>query len=592
MANFLTQAGINPDKLNLAPLANPRNIGALETYFSQVGNLGLNPETIEAYVQPLVPRFDDQGQLLSDLAPEGHGEAFHQLVASGRILDFIDENVSAKDEPIIYTWNVDNLGGGFDENFLVALGYFIHLRNKKGIDQLIEGAARPKGEAGAGGGLVAWKRGKLGRAQIHIDERGQSIDHGVSQEGLLLNTNSQFTSLSLLYKIYGSKRTFLEIKKIKDENVRREKLRNLADEGRRRFPGLARKRPTSDGRLGTVVETFMGDATIDKPPKGRVKSEAIQVGSIVDAEAGNIAIEDVGFFPNKDFSDMAARNESIKRRVAHATKGQLISSRGKEVIQQASKGFGAEDSISKQSTVSTAAGFGFINNTPREQTVHEVNKVLANRTSSDTQLTEAGIVVVRASQANPENINTLIGFAASSAQKGVLVVQDNGSAGSAFVAAMQQELAKFKAYGVRDRIHFLHLQGTPFNEKIHSLLTNGEQGQGVLGVMAGQLGIKGDIANHVVVISPEAIEGAWTLKLDLNTLTPDIAARRLDVASYLGLEAASLAFNVSGNTLLNQVMDVNAERRQIRVNFEAMGNAELTRLSEQLRAQLSVLIAA
>ena len=71
-----------------------------------------------------------------------------------------------------------------------------------------------------------------------------------------------------------------------------------------------------------------------------------------------------------------------------------------------------------------------------------------------------------------------------------------------------------------------------------------------------------------------------------------MAARRLDVASYYGLRAAGFRFDLAGALLDRQIIDVNQGNQQLQINFDALGDAELLRISDQLRAQLSVIVSA
>ncbi|MDR3112851.1 MAG: UTP--glucose-1-phosphate uridylyltransferase, partial [Endomicrobium sp.] len=80
--------------------------------------------------------------------PWGHGEYFHQLIASGEFLYMLLNGID-----FITVKNVDNYAAKFDEQYLMELGYLIELKEKEGVDGLFEVSEKSPGLKGGDWGV-------------------------------------------------------------------------------------------------------------------------------------------------------------------------------------------------------------------------------------------------------------------------------------------------------------------------------------------------------------------------------------------------------------------------------------------------------
>lgn len=88
--------------------------------------------------------------LPNEKTPLGHGEFFHQMVASGDLLRHIDRGVRA-----IYVRNIDNAPATLDSDWLVMLGMFLE------NDLDFQAEVSPRAPGMKGGALIKTKQGQL-----------------------------------------------------------------------------------------------------------------------------------------------------------------------------------------------------------------------------------------------------------------------------------------------------------------------------------------------------------------------------------------------------------------------------------------------
>ena len=127
--------------------------------------------------------------------PLGHGEYFHQMVASGKLLKFIESGTKW-----IYVRNIDNYSGKFDKLWLRALGWFLD----QGLDFVPEVSPRSPGQKG--GGLIVME--DTGDHQlvedpnllVTTDDQGKpKVD---PKDNYWINNAAGFVSLTYIIDIY------------------------------------------------------------------------------------------------------------------------------------------------------------------------------------------------------------------------------------------------------------------------------------------------------------------------------------------------------------------------------------------------------
>ncbi len=145
--NYGMQEGvvtIENQELGVQYIGTPKDT---ETLLKSAAKYGITPARAEEMrrrsreVKQAILEGDYEAVVLpGEEAPTGHGEFFHQMVASGRLLQYFREGVQW-----MTVRNIDNAAGTFDNGFLVALDYFL----KNDLDFLGEVVPRAGQKGGA-----------------------------------------------------------------------------------------------------------------------------------------------------------------------------------------------------------------------------------------------------------------------------------------------------------------------------------------------------------------------------------------------------------------------------------------------------------
>lgn len=207
------------------------------------------------------------GCALSVPKPGGHGEFLHQMVSSGTLRRLLRRGVR-----YLSVRNIDNVGGLLDERWLVILGRMI-ARARRFV---VEVSRRPDGPAGKGGALIVRPGGDF---QIAEDPAfaGTGIDPRASY---YINNATAILHADYLFRIYETSAEEIEA-------ASPERLAEIADRGRRKFPALIDVKPVrlASGRIAGafVRETNLWESTGVERGLG---VDAAGVLSVKDVEAG------------------------------------------------------------------------------------------------------------------------------------------------------------------------------------------------------------------------------------------------------------------------------------------------------------------
>jgi hypothetical protein len=199
--------------------------------------------------------------------PAGHGEFLHQLVSSGTLGRLLRGGVR-----FVSVRNVDNVGGLFDERWLVILGRMI----EAGTRFTVEVSRRPDGPAGKGGALIVRPNGDF---QIAEDPAfaGTGVDPRASY---YINNATAILRVDYLFRIYETSTEEILV-------ATPPELARIAERGRGKFPALIDVKPVqlASGRvIGAFVrETNLWESTGVEPNLG---VDAAGVLSVKDVEEG------------------------------------------------------------------------------------------------------------------------------------------------------------------------------------------------------------------------------------------------------------------------------------------------------------------
>jgi UTP--glucose-1-phosphate uridylyltransferase len=199
--------------------------------------------------------------------PAGHGEFLHQMVSTGTLGRLAERGVR-----YVSIRNIDNVGGLLDERWLVILGRMIEDARRF----VVEVSRRPDGPAGKGGALIVRPNGEF---QIAEDPAfsGTGID---PRSSYYINNATAILHVDYLLRIYET-----SVGEVRSASP--ERLAEIADRGRRKFPALIDVKPArlASGRtVGAFVrETNLWESTGVEPSLG---VDAAGVLSVKDVEEG------------------------------------------------------------------------------------------------------------------------------------------------------------------------------------------------------------------------------------------------------------------------------------------------------------------
>lgn len=205
--------------------------------------------------------------------PLGHGDFFHQMVATGELLFIIDSGkkwVTAK--------NVDNIGAKFDKVWLRTLGMFLD----RGVDFQPEVSPRTAGQKG--GALIVME--DTGSQQLAEDPTIMASNEKRKTEGqdpvdgkksYWFNDAVGIMSVDYIIDIYRkdsqSAEDFLEEYRNADALQRQA----ISERGRAKFPKLLDPKPAKKSiAVATKVETNMWQSTGAVRPEVVVKSVGVR----------------------------------------------------------------------------------------------------------------------------------------------------------------------------------------------------------------------------------------------------------------------------------------------------------------------------
>ncbi len=293
------------DANDLLIFSNPAYLKEHKNILSQNLRYGLSEDQIRFVLQPLGPKFwaspEDVRRLEGKVGPGtlrkmldrarsmekriarqhgsvivpgereplGHGEYFHQMIASGEVLRWAETG-----KRWIFVRNIDNCAAKLDRVWLRILGYFLH----RGLDFQVEVSPRAIGQTG--GALIVMK--ETGSHQIAEDPNILATNRA---RGHIMNPADSYwfndaTALFTpryvlgLYKENGqSDEEFLsELRKA--SKAEREKI---ASRGRLRFPSILDVKPARKIAAATVKrETNLWQSTGLVPDEIRVKAIGVR----------------------------------------------------------------------------------------------------------------------------------------------------------------------------------------------------------------------------------------------------------------------------------------------------------------------------
>ncbi|PIW63553.1 MAG: hypothetical protein COW12_10130, partial [Candidatus Omnitrophica bacterium CG12_big_fil_rev_8_21_14_0_65_45_16] len=228
--------------------------------------------------------------------PLGHGEFFHQLVASGELLRIIDAG-----KKWIFVKNVDNYAAKFDRIWLRLLGLFID----RGLDFQPEVSPRTPGQKG--GSLIVMTDNGTHRLAEDPEIEATNLTRGKTVMNLLdsywFNDAVAFMTpryVMSLYKKEGqTDGQFIKELREADQQGREA----IAERGRRRFPSLLDTKPAK-GTAAAVVkrETNMWQSTGVVPADIRIQAVGVR-------GAKNVPIED---YLQRSFTDRISDLEGLR----------------------------------------------------------------------------------------------------------------------------------------------------------------------------------------------------------------------------------------------------------------------------------------
>ncbi|MCR4337277.1 MAG: UTP--glucose-1-phosphate uridylyltransferase, partial [Candidatus Omnitrophica bacterium] len=187
--------------------------------------------------------------------PLGHGEYFHQLIASGELLELIRLG-----KKWVYIKNVDNYAAKFDKAWLRLLGLFID----KGLDFQPEVSPRAPGQKG---GTLVIMTDEAGGHQIIEDPimvatQKAGLTKMSPNDPYWLNNAVAFHTIDYVIDIYRNpgqtREDFITELNAADEAGRQA----IAERGRRKFPQLIDPKPAkAQDAVAVKVETNMWTST-------------------------------------------------------------------------------------------------------------------------------------------------------------------------------------------------------------------------------------------------------------------------------------------------------------------------------------------
>ncbi|MDP6442987.1 MAG: UTP--glucose-1-phosphate uridylyltransferase [Pirellulaceae bacterium] len=178
--------------------------------------------------------------------PAGHGEFLHQLIASGLVPQLLENGVRH-----LSIRNIDNVPAVLDDAWLTLFGYML----EENQNLLVEVSQRADGQKG--GALIRHEQ------QWRLAEDPSFAGTGVSaSESFFINNAVAIIKLDYLFPIYQTTAEELMAARAAGDD---DKLAEIADRGRQRFPTIVEAKPVtlpSGGSVGAITpETNMWEST-------------------------------------------------------------------------------------------------------------------------------------------------------------------------------------------------------------------------------------------------------------------------------------------------------------------------------------------
>lgn len=185
------------------------------------------------------------GSRLDAPKPAGHGEFLHQLVASGMAGQLLHEGVR-----FVSVRNIDNVPALLDDNWLTLLGYMID----QDASLLVEVSERTPAQKG--GALI--RQGDRWRLAEDPSFAGSKYK---ATDSFYINNAVAIVRLDYLFPIYETSESEL-VEAWREKDTQR--LQEIADRGRRRFPTIVEAKPVAleNTTVGAITpETNMWEST-------------------------------------------------------------------------------------------------------------------------------------------------------------------------------------------------------------------------------------------------------------------------------------------------------------------------------------------
>ncbi len=208
------------------------------------------------------------GRQLNVPKPAGHGEFLHQLVATGKAAELIDQGVR-----YLSVRNIDNVPAVFDETWMTLVGYM----EANDVNFLVEVSERDDKQKG--GALIKQR----GRWRLAEDPSFAGSVHSAT-DSFYINNAVAIMRLDYLFPIYETNEAELLAAWRTGDS---EQLEKIAERGRRRFPTIIEAKPVAikDHVVAAITpETNMWESTAITADE--VEIQAFGVYSETDAGKG------------------------------------------------------------------------------------------------------------------------------------------------------------------------------------------------------------------------------------------------------------------------------------------------------------------
>lgn len=257
--------------------AAPEDVRRLE---GKVGAAALRKMLAHARkIESVVSRRPGAVLVPNEREPLGHGEYFHQMIAGGDILRWLDAG-----KKWIFVRNIDNCAAKLDRTWLRILGRFLD----SGLDFQVEVSPRSVGQSG--GSLIVMKDTR----SHQIAEDPNILATNRARGTLVMNPSDSYwfndavavfspRYVLSLYKDEGqSDREFARELSMASRAVREK----IAERGRRRFPSILDVKPARFAAAATVKrETNLWQSTGLVPDEVRVRAIGVRGARHLEADS-------------------------------------------------------------------------------------------------------------------------------------------------------------------------------------------------------------------------------------------------------------------------------------------------------------------